>query len=763
MKKKSYTIATPSLFRKQKEYSVSVGDKSKRMKSYCISLGVTDPFLDRDQDFPIELPVSSRYQGVIDNEGIRAERVVKVESVMDSYFDKAEIHREFVAEVEKVKEFVLNREFEIDITQSKQFDLIERKRVALIEEGVQGVNKRPEHYIDIQSMEESKYIRETFSVDVIESLDYEYIVLDRLIEVIEDERALRLVKVLYGEQIYSDLLDIKERVFNTSIVEVSSGDVNVHEIDAEIAEFSLFEDMGIPVYLPDFDLFTKNRNPIELYFSNIEELEKNLIEIIGENDSTQEFNRKEIELSGESLKVDSADRVLKELDGIYIDEPSGMDKIVKELESPKELIMDEADRIEYELESYIMIIDEVYRVEHEFESYLINIDDVKRNELELDVDVIISDESDRVEIELISHEIDSGLDKADKVSVNEIELIEIFGSDKGSGIDIFIDDIDEAIKEKELQIVVDEFSGSDMENEYIVYIEESLVSYESSDKEILIIEQETSEILNDGHESQIDEFIGFNGEYKDTYVSEFDLFDREKVVDIKIDDSSQESEVNSIYDIEIDKLSDSDRKISVFDSVIDGLGESERSYKEIESDLFDTDKFEYLKELEGRLEEIEWMERDNEVNAEESVNFDEFNREMIFDTVGEEITTSDKKEKVADISEIDEAERDKIVDVELSKQDYFVRTDWIGNILEDYTFERTIIELEKPKPTDEFSRVEIPINVINGDKFIRDVMLQGTPPEGFGDFYNVDESDPKIWLVHSRPYWWHNWNWKKTR
>lgn len=354
--------------------------------------------------------------------------------------------------------------------------------------------------------------------------------------------------------------------------------------------------------------------------------------------------------------------------------------------------------------------------------------------------------------------------EADMIEFDDMSSVRLFEMDN-------IDLMDAPFKNKEYMADVngsDDFNLINKDIPMAVYDDiaayKEMVSTYIADTPFEIV---NSDYKHHEYETSIQhEFEDFEGMGKPTFVHEqefadrnvnittpildidFNEFTKENVIDIEIDDFIDSDMSNRIIDTKVDSLDELER-ISVMESVIDNevvSGEVEHNFsmilnddldsavREKEHDIFIIDEAEGDKGVKytAIVHEDDTAERINEVVTHINEDSDWFDRIAI------------NVEMIGDFSLFDRTA------IEVRMPD------------EDALAGRTETEIRMIDDTDQFSRIEIPINVIDGDSFIRNKVLESVEVS-FSDFTLAEYSDPKIWLVHSRPYWWNNWNWRKTR
>ncbi|MGR5997066.1 hypothetical protein ACT7DF_13000 [Bacillus cereus] len=80
------------------------------------------------------------------------------------------------------------------------------------------------------------------------------------------------------------------------------------EVTTSYEEFDLFTDTGIPVYMPDYDLFARKQREIQARNINYNTANRNAIQRNGEINYFEFVNRKALKIDGRFINIEDLER-----------------------------------------------------------------------------------------------------------------------------------------------------------------------------------------------------------------------------------------------------------------------------------------------------------------------------------------------------------------------------------------------------------------------------------------------------------------------
>ncbi|MGD6929975.1 MULTISPECIES: hypothetical protein [Bacillus cereus group] len=332
MNEKNYSIAAPSLFINEKNHIVSVSPSLSYEKTYCVSISIANPFGENVHEFPVSMPPNSRFKAVKeDNAGVFATRVNKIKGVFSDVINQASRDIEVEASITTLNAFDIDRNVNIDIsemenlTQSRCFarditaDESAQQRSRIFDMGhvKEELADKPFDTHETTIVNESIMSRTTDEYEmneVIEELLHKKI-REFATEVEELPEWVKVARVLYGEKFYESILaDRKEKELQSNIFENGTGEIVIkeltavtthplemadrciHEVTASYEEYDLFNDLGIPVYLPDYDLFARIQRELKANYTKFDTADRNIIQVDGGSISFELAEREHIEI-----------------------------------------------------------------------------------------------------------------------------------------------------------------------------------------------------------------------------------------------------------------------------------------------------------------------------------------------------------------------------------------------------------------------------------------------------------------------------------
>lgn len=574
-------------------------------------------------------------------------------------------------------------------------------------------------------------------------------------------------------------------IYPVSIVENETGDIQqkellLHapaqfefgtkerEVKGIIEEFDLFNGMGIPVYLPDYDLFARMQRDIETsiatqYESNrLEEIESvNLLpyeniesaylirdidveqinldysirtkelaaDVIASNEVSKKINVFDTERNESAsftrtkeqyANVDTThafERIVETLDSIYADQ--------QEIAN-KENVFTAAVEVGQEVKnaSRVLSVKDISGT-----------DDANKSQNIFEIQTIVAEEAERL------HEINAGITTADYSHRILKEL-------QGVSPDFTFAEV-----KNELQATVVELDQADKEDTAVLTHVDEISSFGLKER-LIITHVDTDEVANKTEkefQANIEEFDLFEGLGIPVYLPEFDLFGRvQKELETRITLFNNSSKSLNVMQMKLDQTIESEKAIKehttavieeVASDIVPVILDTEHisldiSYKQDTQQAFITEQeaFTGIREFEGGL----------------ISDITPANKEIITrDTnVIETVDAARESEQYAIVSEQELLERQAIVDAVTNEVDTFDRECQLESVTEEYERFERIPERESVLEDNELFKMERVLDTEKPDELI---------------VIEKENDDPKLWLRHSRQSWWTNSNWKKTR
>ncbi|MFK4334974.1 hypothetical protein ABH955_005695 [Bacillus sp. RC240] len=574
-------------------------------------------------------------------------------------------------------------------------------------------------------------------------------------------------------------------IYPVSIVENKTGDIQQKEIllhdpaqfefgakerevKGIIEEFDLFNGMGIPVYLPDYDLFARMQRDIETsiaaqYESNrLEEIESvNLLpyeniesaylirdidveqinldhsirtkelaaDVIASNEVSKKINvfdseRNEVEsftrTKEQYANVDTThtfERIVETLDSVYADQQEFANK---------ENVFTAAVEVGQEVKnaSRVLSVKDISGT-----------DDANKSQNIFEIQTIVTEEAERL------HEINVGITNADYSH-------RILKKLQGVSPDVTFAEV-----KNELQATVVELEQADKEDTAVLTHVDEISSFGLKER-LIITHVDTDEVSNKTEkelQATIEEFDLFEGLGIPVYLPEFDLFGR----------------VQKELETRIALLNDSSKSLNVMQMKLDQTIESEKAMKEHTTAVIEevaSDIVPVTLDAEHITLDISYKQHTQQALITEQEAFTdirEFEGGIISDITpaDKEVITRDtgvietvdaarESEQYAIVSEQELLERQASVEAVTNEVDTFDREHELEIVTEEYErFERTP-ERESVLEDNELFKMERILDTEKPDELI---------------VIEKENDDPKLWLRHSRQSWWTNTNWKKTR
>ncbi|EJR61439.1 hypothetical protein IIO_02892 [Bacillus cereus VD115] len=540
------------------------------------------------------------------------------------------------------------------------------------------------------------------------------------------------------------------------------------EVKGIIEEFDLFNGMGIPVYLPDYDLFARMQRDIETsiatqYESNrLEEIESvNLLpyeniesaylirdidveqinldhsirtkelaaDVIASNEVSKKINVFDTE------RNESASFTRTKAQYANVDTTHAFERMVETLYSVY------ADQQEFANKENVFTADVEIGQEVKNASRVLAVkdisvtDDANKSQNIFVIQTIVAEEAERL------HEINAGITDADYSHRILKEL-------QGVSPDITFAEV-----KNELQATVVELDQADKEDSAILTHVDEISSFGLKER-LIITHVDTDEVANKtekGFQANIEEFDLFEGLGIPVYLPEFDLFGR----------------VQKELETRIILLNNSSKSLNLMQMKLDQTIESEKAIKEHTTAVIEevaSDIVPIILDAEHISLDISYKQDTQQALITEQEAFTgirEFEGGIISDITpaDKEVITTDtnvieavhaarESEQYAIVSEQELLERQASVDAATNEVDTFDRERELEIVTEEYErFERTP-ERESVLEDNELFKMERVLDTEKPDELI---------------IIEKENDDPKLWLRHSRQSWWTNSNWKKTR
>ncbi|PFY54790.1 hypothetical protein COL52_27665 [Bacillus toyonensis] len=540
------------------------------------------------------------------------------------------------------------------------------------------------------------------------------------------------------------------------------------EVKGIIEEFDLFNGMGIPVYLPDYDLFARMQRDIETsiatqYESNrLEEIESvNLLpyeniesaylirdidveqinldysirtkelaaDVIASNEVSKKINVFDTERNEAAsftrtkeqyANVDTThafERIVETLDSIYADQ--------QEIAN-KENVFTAAVEVRQEVKnaSRVLSVKDISGT-----------DDANKSQNIFEIQTIVAEEAERL------HEINAGITTADYSHRILKEL-------QGVSPDVTFAEV-----KNELQATVVELDQADKEDTAVLTHVDEISSFGLKER-LIITHVDTDEVANKTEkefQANMEEFDLFEGLGIPVYLPEFDLFGRvQKELETRITLFNNSSKSLNVVQIKLDQTIESEIAMKEHTTaVIEEVASDtvpvtldaehislDISYKQDTQQALITEQeaFTGIREFEGGIIS-DITPADKEVIARDT-------------NVIETVDAARDSERYAIVSEQELLERQAIVDAVTNEVDTFDRECELESVTEEYERFERIPERESVLEDNELFKMERVLDTEKPDELI---------------IIEKENDDPKLWLRHNRQSWWTNSNWKKTR
>ncbi|PGH84799.1 hypothetical protein CN899_10500 [Bacillus thuringiensis] len=740
MNEKNYSIAAPSLFINEKNHIVSVSPSLSYEKTYCVSISIANPFGENVHEFPVSMPPNSRFKAIKeDNAGVFATKVNRIKGVFSDVINQASRDIEVEASITTLNAFGIDRNVNIDIselenlTQSRYFAIDitddesaqQRSRIFHMDHVKEELADKPFDTREIKIVNESIMSRTTDEYEMNESIEEELLhkkIREYATEVEELPEWVKVARVLYGEQFYESLIaDRKAKELQSVVTEVDTSNIVIKEIntittsDAEIAErqtlemiasyeeFDLFGDQGIPVYLPDYDLFARIQRELQANYTKFDSAERNIIQVDGGSISFEAAERQILEIKTRSTADETFSRKNLSLELTTFDMEASQrteNEALANVESYEYM-----NRAQTYYESVSTDETQSTRITNEYIANSIEqLESMDNTTREFDVNIADSSERFDVNREFITEEIIE-FDK----SIRDTKPIQTV-IDKKVAANIVTKEITSECSEtlsfnrntKYIITCITEGDLSKREGKEINALEEILSAADRNIKEITASREEMDL---------------FDGMGLPVYLPDFDLFarvQRELQATTVLSDIMDRSKVTITSEI-VENI-DMERCTPNIMTDVSEIIDFKRLVLELDSQIANDYDAADTPAKQSLIHEQDVFDVSRQFVADE-IKDNTFDRETNIETVVEE---AEQFEKVLGVDTvIVESESfiiNKFIDTECIQFDDFI----INNI-----YPTEIIEVDENR--------------------------------------KVQKEEPKLWLRHSRSSWWTNSNWKKTR
>ncbi|KXI78474.1 hypothetical protein OCF13_14275 [Bacillus tropicus] len=569
------------------------------------------------------------------------------------------------------------------------------------------------------------------------------------------------------------------------------------ELQAVMEESELFDGMGMPVYLPDFDLFARIQK--ELLVNIAAQNEVNLIKeihdtnVINYEDTTvvKDISAARIELDHAivekiipTLHVHSDNFTrMKEIDtSMVIDEET--DKKIHVINSYKiecetyERIVDqdavitgteEADRVVEVLESVYFNKEEA-QLQREYSGSITICDEGDNTSRVVSVEPLIKmDETERTTDTLNGHLIETTVTTRDKTINTVAKEVDLFErSTTESQIELI--DFVSAENSKELVTDVIELDISDKAHvAQIAHLVNDLVS-ESSNRTIFAdtaMDEPAKQRVKE-HHSLLVEFELFEGLGVPVYLPDFDLFGivhkefETRIAILEMTERQNQMKESQILSVEnTQKIT---REVQAENTQMIGTERVTQEFYAAAVDVITSDKI--ILDVDTAVIKSDDFTtcHTQQIIIDKATSFNGI-RELDSGVVTE-ISLSDKSNIIKDVNLLEDTQaiRESFHNTTLSNQDLFDRINQIEAIHTTYNVFDRVNTLQTIMGESEHSKRITERPSVMGDyyTFLLDRVLDTEKPDEVIEIQKEND-DPKLWLRHSRQSWWTNSNWKKTR
>ncbi len=805
MSEKVYSIASPSICTKEKSHVVTIGSGPNRNeRTYSFSITPAHTENKNDVVYPICIAPYARHKAVREDNAAVTATKVRAKGILSSVVEEALRQNEFDASISNTTDFELNRIINVanlETQQSQRNDSIPVQLISADEsvqherifdiDHIEGVeSERPNernavvhHTDELQLITREFESAQIIEQDILKNKLREFVATD----VDELPGWVKVARVLYGEEFYEDVSSIVTReihgeynegavsnivsptinaLINTEVCgETTRKEIETrfpddyatftteHELQASLEEFDLFEGMGTPVYLPDYDLFARIQRELTTNIEIQHAFERKTIienaDLLPSEDLT--IAEREPVIDATRIDFDSSIR-MKELnaDSIMIEDANKhMDVFATESIKPCtfERTNDQyADIVQIHTSELIV---------KELESILPDTQVSVKKEKIFTTEVTNSQESE-IASRILSVEDITASTTALKIQ-NTFEVIE---SSKEEFIRLteltaniaYIDGADRLLNESQVDVI--ELVSADKKDSPVLVDVSEIISSELKAQDILTTIEDHDVIANKTIKelpASIEEFDLFEGMGIPVYLPEFDLFGRiHKELETRIMLFEDASKLSQIMQMQIDQTVVSEKVEKELLTIVTEEIDSDIVPVTLDAECIDLDASFKQNTQQALIAEQEAFIGIREFEGGVISGITPADKEVITTDaeVIENVVVTRESEQYAIISEYELLERQDVVEAVTSESDTFDREHELESVTEEYERFERIPERESVLEDTEQFKMERVLDTEKPDELI---------------VIEKENDDPKLWLRHSRQSWWTNSNWKKTR
>ncbi|PEU21942.1 hypothetical protein [Bacillus wiedmannii] len=805
MSEKVYSIASPSICTKEKSHVVTMGSGPNRNeRTYSFSITPAHTENKNDVEYPIFIAPYARHKAVREDNAIVTATKVRAKGILSSIIEEAIRQNEIDASISDTTDFELNRTIDVANLETQHSQRIDSVSVQLIsaDESIQH-----ERIFDIDHIEgvESERPNERTAVvhhtDELQLITREYeaaqiieqdILKNKLREFVaagvdELPEWVKVARVLYGEEFYEDVSSIVTRemhgecnegavsnivsptidaLINTEVcgettrkeIETRLSDdyatfTTEHELQASLEEFDLFEGMGTPVYLPDYDLFARIQRELATNIEIQHDFERKTIIENADLLPSEDLTTAERDPIIDATRIDFDSSIrMKELnaDSIMI-ENSNKHVGVFATESIEPYTF---ERINDQYADIVQIHNSELIVK-ELESILPDTQVSVKKENVFTAEVTNSQESE------ISSRVLSVEDIA--VSTNALKTQNTFEATENEKEEFIrlteltaniahIDGANRLLNESQADAI--ELISADQEDSPVLVDVAESISSELKAQDILTTIEDHDVIANKTIKelpASIEEFDLFDGMGIPVYLPEFDLFGRiHKELETRITLFEDTSKIAQIIQMQINQTVVSGKLEKELPTIVTEEVVSDIVPVTLDAECIDLDASYKQNAQQALITEQEAFIGMREFEGGVISDITPADKEVITtDTeVIETVDVAREPEQYAIVSEYELLERQDVVEAVTNKVDTFDREHELESVTEEY--ERFEHEPERESVLEDTEQFKLE-RVLDTEKPDELIVIE------------KENDDPKLWLRHSRQSWWTNSNWKKTR
>ncbi|MED3396861.1 hypothetical protein [Bacillus wiedmannii] len=806
MSEKVYSIASPSICTKEKSHVVTIGSGPNRNeRTYSFSITPANTENKNDVEYPICIAPYARHKAVTEDNAIVTATKVRAKGVLFSALEEAIRQNEIDASISNTTDFELTRIIDVANLETQQSQRINSIPVQLISadesiqherifdiDHIEGVeSERPnERTAVVHHTDETQLINREYEAAQIIEQDILKNKLREFVAAGVDELPewVKVARVLYGEEFYQDVSSIVTReiqgeynegavsnivsstidaFINTEVCgETTRKEIETrlpddyaiftteHELQASLEEFDLFAGMGIPVYLPDYDLFARIQRELATNIEIQHDFErKTIIEnadllpsedlTTAERDPVIDATRIDFD-SSIRMKELNADSIMIEDSNKHVDvfatessEPYTFERINDQYADivqihNSELIVKELETIHHDDTQVSVKKESVFTVEvtnlqeSEITSRILSVEDITASTTALKIqntfEVIESSKEEFIRLTELTANI-AHIDGADRLlNESQVDAIELISADK---------------EDSPVLIDISEIISSELKAQDI------LTTLEGHD----VIANKTIKELP----ASIEEFDLFEGMGIPVYLPEFDLFGRiHKELETRITFFEDASKLSQVMQMQIDQTFGSEKVEKELLTIVNEEVDSNIVPVTLDAQCIDLDASYKQNTQQALITEQEAFIGIREFEGGVISDITPADKEVIStDTeVIETIDLARESEQYAIISEYELLERQDVVEAVTSGLDMFDREHELESVTEESEQFERIPERESVLGDTEQFKLERVLDTEKPDELI---------------VIEKENDDPKLWLRHSRQSWWTNSNWKKTR